>query len=371
MILNKKINIISFDVPYPPNYGGVIDVFYKIRALKTLGAQIYLHTFEYGRGKQNELEKYCEKIYYYKRNTSAKYIFSKLPFIVKSRTSNLLIQNLAANNYPILFEGLHTTFPLLKTTFKDRITIVRTHNVEHNYYKGLAKSESNIFKKIFFITETLKLKQYESILNKVDSILSISPLEQKHFSSKFPSKSKYVNVFHQSTEINSIKGIGNFALYHGDLRVSDNIKACNYLIKIFSEIDYPLIIVSNFQNKVLLEKIKKHSNINFKRCSNNELNDLLINAHINVLPTFQNTGIKLKLINALFNGRFCLVNDEMVKNTGLEILCITANSKNEFIEKIKTLSQQEFTEQDILERKKILHNFDSLKSAKKIIDLLN
>ena len=27
----KAINIISFDVPYPANYGGVIDVFYKIQ----------------------------------------------------------------------------------------------------------------------------------------------------------------------------------------------------------------------------------------------------------------------------------------------------------------------------------------------------
>ena len=30
----KNINIVSFDIPYPPNYGGIIDVFYKIKALK-------------------------------------------------------------------------------------------------------------------------------------------------------------------------------------------------------------------------------------------------------------------------------------------------------------------------------------------------
>ncbi len=30
---DKYLHIISFDIPYPPNYGGVIDVFYKLKAL--------------------------------------------------------------------------------------------------------------------------------------------------------------------------------------------------------------------------------------------------------------------------------------------------------------------------------------------------
>ena len=34
MDITKEIHIITFDIPYPANYGGVIDVFYKIKALK-------------------------------------------------------------------------------------------------------------------------------------------------------------------------------------------------------------------------------------------------------------------------------------------------------------------------------------------------
>ena len=30
---DPELNIVSFDVPYPPDYGGVIDVFYKIKEL--------------------------------------------------------------------------------------------------------------------------------------------------------------------------------------------------------------------------------------------------------------------------------------------------------------------------------------------------
>jgi hypothetical protein len=370
--LNKAINIISFDVPYPPNYGGAIDVFYKIKALKKLGLDIYLHTFEYGKGQSNELEKYCKKIYYYKRKSTLLSLFSIIPSIVLSRKNKRLFINLKKNNYPILFEGLHTTYPLIKDFFNKRIIMVRAHNIEHRYYFGLSKSELNILKKIFYFFEAIKLKKYQDIFERANFILTISPLEQEYFSSKYPSKAKYIPVFHQNNSINSNNGIGKFALYHGDLRVPDNIKACTFLIKIFSKINYPLVIASSFNNQHISNKVKKYANIIFKNsCNKIDLDDLIKDAHINILPTFQNTGIKLKLINALYNGKYCLVNNFMVKDTGLEKLCVIANSEEQFVEQIKLLSQQKFTNQEILERKELLANFNTEMSVLKIVELLN
>jgi len=370
--LSKILNIISFDVPYPPNYGGAIDVFYKLKALHLLGIKIILHSYEYGRGEQKILEKYCESIFYYHRDTKLKNVFSKLPFIVKSRSHKTLIKNLKSNNFPILFEGIHTTFPLINNDFTHRTLLVRAHNIEHHYYNGLAKSETNTFKKTYFTSEAKKLLNYEKIFNKVNFILSISPLEQEYFSTKYPEKSVYTPAFHEHSEIGSKLGSGKYALYHGDLRVSDNLKACEFLIDIFTSIDYQLIIASDIKKPKFLEKINKLPNITFKQLSNNdELNQLLKNAQINVLPTFQNTGIKLKLINALFNGRFCLVNDEMIVNTGLEDLCTIANSKEEFIEKIKALSALNLTLEDIEKRKIALRTFDTKSNAEKIVKLLN
>lgn len=369
---NQTLNIVSFDVPFPANYGGVIDVFFKLKALKKLGLQIILHTYEYGRGEQKELEKYCEKIYYYKRKVKIKNVFSSLPFIVKTRSNKELTANLLINNYPILFEGIHTTFPLLKNDFKNRIVIVRAHNIEHNYYKGLSKSETNKFKKLFFNSESIKLHKYQTILNKVDYILSISPMEQDYLSSIFPLKSIYIPAFHEHSIVGSKIGKGKFALYHGDLRVSDNLRACSYLISLFSKTSYPLVFASDFGNPKLENEIKNYENISLWKLSNNEeLSELINNAQINILPTFQNTGIKLKLINALFNGRFCLVNDKMILNTGLEKLCSIANSKKEFIEKIEELAVTEFTNDHIIERNDTLKKFNTLNSAQKIIDLLN
>ena len=108
-----------------------------------------------------------------------------------------------------------------------------------------------------------------------------------------------------------------------------------------------------------------------KLSTNDELFELISQAHINILPTFQNTGIKLKLINALFTGRFCLANNDMVQNTGLEKLCSVANSKKEFIDKIELLIQEKFTNQHISERELLLKTFDTEVNAKNIINLLS
>ena len=50
------LHIISFDIPYPANYGGVIDVYYKAKALSEKGVKVHLHCFQYGRKPSMVLE---------------------------------------------------------------------------------------------------------------------------------------------------------------------------------------------------------------------------------------------------------------------------------------------------------------------------
>ena len=45
--MDKYINIVAFNIPWPANYGGVIDVYYKMLALHRCGVKIFLHCFEY------------------------------------------------------------------------------------------------------------------------------------------------------------------------------------------------------------------------------------------------------------------------------------------------------------------------------------
>ena len=236
-----KLHIISFDVPYPPNYGGVIDVFYKIKALHELGCNITLHCFDYGRGKQIELEKYCSKVHYYKRNMSLFKMFSKLPYIVNTRNSAALINNLLADHSPILFEGLHSCYFLNDERLSKRFKIVRTHNIEHDYYANLAQSEKKIIKKVYFKQESAKLKAFEQILHHANVIAAISANDSYHFKRNFKSVFT-VSAFHPYNKVQIKEGVGNYALYHGNLAVAENNLGALFLVnEVFNKNKFPLI----------------------------------------------------------------------------------------------------------------------------------
>ena len=369
--MKKSLHLVSFDVPFPPNYGGVIDVFYKIKELHKLGVSIFLHTFLYDdKTEQKELEKYCEKVFYYQRKKNIRSLFSKTPFIVKTRKNDELVKNLNAIKAPILFEGLHT-MAVLSTEDLDVKTYVRTHNIEHKYFYGLAKSESNIFKKSFFYSESWKLKHFEKQLSKANGIFTISPHEQNYFSSVFEKKCIYIPAFHQTKTIENHTDKGHFILYHGDLRVSDNVKAALFLIDVYKNTNYNFVVASSSKEKTVIEQINKHKNIEFTDIPNQEfLEELFSKAHINTLLTYQKTGIKLKLLNALYQGKFIIANDKMIKDTGLETLCKLANTKEDILVKTKQLFKLDFTKNEVEKRQEKLIAFNPIESAKKIISII-
>lgn len=369
---DKHLNIIAFDVPYPPNYGGVIDIFYKIKSLHEAGVKIHLHCFEYGREHSTELKKYCSSVNYYSRKTAKSLLFNTLPYIVLSRESDLLKKHLLANHYPILMEGLHSTFLLNDQAFSKRKIIVRTHNIEHDYYENLAKVESNVFKRYYFYNEAGKLKKYEVILNKASGVAAISPADSKYLSKHYKNV-HYIPAFHPYERILIREGSGNYAFYHGNLSVGENNEAALFLInKVFNDIPYDLIIAGSKPSDELRRSVRGHSNIELiDDLTPSDINDYIMDAQCNILPTFQATGIKLKLLAALFAGRHCIVNKPMVDHTGLESLCIVANDAQSMKQKIKSAFEKSFTTSDIHQREKLLSGkFDNTANVKKLLKLL-
>ena len=64
-----NLNIVSLDNPFPPNYGGAIDIYFKIKALSDLGCKIYLHCYYSERKPSSHLEQLCESVNYYPRKS--------------------------------------------------------------------------------------------------------------------------------------------------------------------------------------------------------------------------------------------------------------------------------------------------------------
>ena len=339
--MTNHIHIVSFSIPFPANYGGVIDVFYKIKSLYESGVEITLHCFKYDREEAKELNQYCKEIFYYDRKMNGFQLARKLPFIVSSRISNLLLENLLNDDSPILFEGLHTCGLVNETKLLKRKKIVRSHNIEHDYYAQLAKIESNLLKRLYFKLEARKLKKFEAVaMNSADYILGISKKDCQYLENHYRNV-VHVSAFHAYENVEVPRETKPFAFYHGNLGVGENNEAALFLVNsVFKEVEFPLIIAGNQPSKELIKACEDNRNVNLKpNTSSEEIETLLRTAHINVLPTFQSTGIKLKLLSALFLGNHCLVNDPMIIGTGLEGLVETANTSVEFIQEINRLKE--------------------------------
>lgn len=373
--MNFSINIISFDIPYPPNYGGIIDVFYKIKELHKSGVKIHLHCFEYGRSHASELEQLCERVYYYKRKTGIMNIFSLLPYNVKSRQSEELAQHLLTNDYPILFEVLHTCYLMNDERFKDRFKIFRHSNIEHDYYYHLAQSEKKTFKKVYLKEEARKLKKFESILAFADLILAVNENDRDYFREKFPEvRSEFLPSFHPNDEVESLTGKGKYILYNGNLSVSENYSAVSWLIKnVFSKIEIPVIVAGLNPPDFLTDMIRGYQHIQLiSNPTETRMQDLFKNAHVHVLYTDQHTGLKLKLLNALFKGRFIICNDKMLHGTGIVANSgiIVNTSSKEMIDSISRIMNSEFSEDIKFERKKQCERFSNKKNLEVLLSLI-
>jgi hypothetical protein len=352
---DRHLHLISFDIPYPADYGGVIDVYHKLVSLKKAGIKIILHCFFSNRIPQKNLDAICEKVFYYKRSTILP-LLSLNPYIVASRSNKELLNNLTQDPFPILFEGLHTTHLLNHPSLKDRKKIVRLHNIEHRYYKLLANSESNLLRKIFFQIEAVKLYHFEKILKYADVLLPISEPEETYFRKKFPSKPVHlVNAFSKENKVYIKTGKGKYVLYHGNLSVNENEITALYLIKNLSpENSLPLVIAGKNPSKKLKQVASNHNIKLIANPSEESLHDLIANAHINIVYSLFETGTKLKLLHVLFTGRFCLANDNVLVSSALAACCTRTEDAQEMNESINRLTEQEYGEKEILERKEIL-----------------
>jgi hypothetical protein len=371
---NRTLHIICHDVPWPVNYGGVVDLFYKIKTLHEEGIKIRLHCFDYGRGKADELNKYCEDVYYYERYRGIRAVSVTQPYIVRSRANPRLLENLLKDEHPVIMEGIHCTAFAKQLLAKGRKVILRLHNVEFLYYSRLFRSERNLFKKLYYLNESLFLKQYEQKLPHELPIIAVSDNDAVYYREQLDKKTTgYLPVFIPFSAVTSLHGVGNYCLYHGNLSVAENEEAVLWLLnKVFSLAKVPFIIAGKDPSGKLVKKIEKNKNVSLvSNPSDDNLNDLIAKAQINVLPSFNNTGIKLKLINALYNGRHCVVNDNAVRGSGLEDACHVGSTSNAIASIIIQLYHHPFSEEEIVLRKRLLGQiFDNKQNAKRLIQLI-
>jgi hypothetical protein len=100
--------------------------------------------------------------------------------------------------------------------------------------------------------------------------------------------------------------------------------------------------------------------------STEELTELIRDAQVHVLPSVNTTGVKLKLLHALFDGRFCITNANGAKGIGSDEGFFIADTPDEYVEAIKTLWPKNFSSEDKKNRQHLLAVYNNLENARKL-----
>lgn len=294
------------------------------------------------------------------------------PFVSASRNDPLLASRLLCDNHPVLLEGLHCCYLLKDKRLQDKKMVVRLHNIEHSYYYNLFLSEKNLWKRLFFLVESARLLRFQGVLGRANHLLALSRSDQSYFSSRFQSVS-LVPVFHPNTAVSSETGFGEYVLFHGNLSVAENEYALRFLIrKVFYDLPVPIKVAGRNPSARLCRMIRKYPHIDLiANPSDENLFSMIKQAHVNVCVSFQGTGFKLKLLNALYNGRFCMANQYMLQESSLHSLCYVANDPEAMRTGIRDLMQTPFTGADIDSRAIALkQSYDNQANATQLKQIL-
>lgn len=367
--MSRSIHVVCLDCPSPPDYGGAIDMFYKIKALSENGERLILHYFNYNPHRRpEEVAPYCAAVYAYKRKNVFQPLPLSRPFIVQSRINEALIQRLNEDEHPVLLEGLHCSGIVPFLNNKERV-ILRLHNDEAAYYQQLFKTETSWLKRLYFWQESRLLHRYQKRFDKKIKLACLAETDMQTFRHEYSFRQLFfLPCFLPWQTVQSWEGKGSYCLYHGNLYISENKEAAQWLIEeVFSRMEVPLVVAVKNPSKKLQALVKKHPSVSLiHNPPADELAALVRDAQIHLLPSMNRTGVKLKLLNALLNGRHCITNQNGVAGSGLEEFVTIEQTAESWIPAIGNLMQQEFSAADVERRRGILTLYNNRENARRL-----
>jgi len=367
------IDLIAFDCPPPPDYGGSVDLYFRIKTLSELGVKIILHYFSYNeRTPSVELSKIIEKCYAYKLSYNPLLFFSVEPISVSIRKDKKLLERLCGNNNIIFFDSLQSCHYLGSSKLSGRTSVVRMHVVDSRYYRSLYFRERNYLKKFYLLQESYRLKWFQTGLKNADAILAISGPDREELAGQFDNV-ELVGPFHPWHLEAPPPGQGGYVLYHGNLAVAENLEALDWLLNdVLPGLEIPFHIAGSRASTELKARLKTLPGVTFFDSPSEEsLTELIRNAQVHLLPSFMLAGLRLKLLRCLFQGRHCLVTGPMVEGTGLEKACTIAETVADFRQKLQDLFVLPYSGSHREGRRMLLDEYDPLTAGQKLVNILH
>lgn len=355
----KYIHIVSFDVPYPPDYGGIVAVHKLIELFNSRGIKVILHVFIYNNKiVLPKLEMLCYKVIKYKRKTGFISNASMKPYIVNSRRDPQLLKNLLADSYPVLLEGIQSTYYLSELVKTKKNVFVRAHNIEWQYYKSLALSEKSFLKKLFFKIESFKLQHYENRnLRYANKVFCFTENDGAWFKSH-GIDAQVVNPVLSNLKVNTVAGMGKAILIHGNLSVNDMVNSIKLILEQFQDDSkFQFIIAGKNPSRELHNFLAHYSNVKLVENPNSEeLKSLILDAQINLCYSEIREGFKMRLLPLLEYGRYILCNHNFCSDQSLLPLLLLEDDLKKWPKIAVKHLNENFTSKEIQQRQELLDN---------------
>jgi len=318
-----KILFLTPQLPYPPTSGGVIKTYKMIEYLKGK-YHIELAFFK----KETSEDCFYDFLKIYPNikihtqylsipRTMVSYIKSLLFFLPisvyrnRSKVFSKAINEMSMSA-DVIFVDHFLMFQYVPKNYKGRV-ILHQHNAEHIMWKRYGENQDNIFLKLLTFFESWRIKKYEQfIMNRACSILA-SPNDIDNLKKLIPKTEKFIETFHLGDEKLLEKETLNFdetkksLLYIGTLTWEANIDGLLYFLQnVWPEVvRQQADVVFNIVGKL------KESN-DFSSWRNDpriiwhgyveDLNIFYDSSRVFVAPLRFGSGIKVKVVNALYRG---------------------------------------------------------------------
>lgn len=339
----KEILVVSGFMPFPPIFGGAIDVWERIKGLHTLGYEIDLVvTDKYNPTTEQieQLNKFIRHFYFVKRENKVHQLLRKLPLQFLSR-KGLKYLKINQQYHCVILESEFCWAVTLNDTITYKNLIVRVHNIESLYFKMLGKSATNLKEKIYYKLETAKIKQLSQIVfQKADRLWFISKDDLKVCN--LPQKSMFMPFPVNDAFVQPTVKKGFNVVFMGSLFMQNNLYGLDWYVKnvhplLIKEVpDYHFYIIGSLKEENL-ELDKKYSQLNKVTIVINApcLKNYYEKAAVFINPMFHGSGVKVKSVNALVNGLPLVSTSIGVEGIGLtDTMYYHANNVTSFKEQI-------------------------------------
>lgn len=250
-----RVTIVCWELPYPPDQGGKVDSWRRIESLKRCGVSVQLICWSYKKISQNDLDivlTHVDVLRVMVIDRSVLFRLLKLPKLISypllsavrspSRLDfeNVLKEVSCFDPSLILLDGIHGGALAQALAGKlDLPLVVRSHNIEHQYYKALLSASSDLKARLRSLLSLWHLREYEfKILSAADVFLDISTVDLCYWAQHGLHHGKWLPTFYPITTAGSLQvpsaGAASFSYdigFLGNLASPNNVEGVRWLVE--------------------------------------------------------------------------------------------------------------------------------------------